>query len=109
MTRPSVRMCARCERAAAEPVLVHEATGPGFNVYACQECADHYPPRRDPYELPEPESRRSRLTLRVYRVDVDGSVSEERNRVEVPVRGGALPVSLTSAFPPSGCPRCRVG
>lgn len=110
MTRPAVRMCARCERTTAEPVLVHEvhaATGPGFNVYACQECAGHYPPRRDPYELLEAEPRRSRLTLRVYRVDADGTVSEERDKVEVLVRGGALPVSLTSAFPPCGCPRCR--
>ncbi|MBV1936368.1 hypothetical protein KUF83_07290 [Streptomyces sp. BV286] len=110
MTRPPVRMCARCERTTEEPVLVHEvhaATGPGFNVYACSDCADHYPPRTDPYELLGPTSRRSRLTLRVYRVGADGNVAEERDRIEVLVRGGTLPVSRTSAFPPCGCPRCR--
>jgi hypothetical protein len=37
------------------PVLVHEvqaATGPGFNVYACPECAArHYPPLTDALDL----------------------------------------------------------
>ncbi len=35
------------------PVLVHEvhsASGPGFNVYACPDCAPHYPPQQDPLE-----------------------------------------------------------
>ncbi|WP_143674045.1 hypothetical protein [Streptomyces caniscabiei] len=48
--RLPVRMCARCEGVTEKPVLVHEhhgATGPGFNVYACAECAVHYPPRTD--------------------------------------------------------------
>lgn len=53
MTAPRrpIRMCARCGRTTDRPVLVHEvhaATGPGFNVYACPECAPHYPPRQDP-------------------------------------------------------------
>lgn len=62
MTRPALRMCARCERTTEEPVLVHEVhapTGPGFNVYACPECAVHYPPQTDVLEIlaggrPEP-------------------------------------------------------
>lgn len=48
--RPPIRMCARCQRVTESPVLVHKhhgATGPGFNVYACQECARHYPPPTD--------------------------------------------------------------
>lgn len=47
-------MCARCQRVTAEPVLVHEVfapTGPGWNVYACPECAPHYPPLSDPLDL----------------------------------------------------------
>ena len=110
MTRPARRMCARCERTTAEPVLVHEvhaATGPGFNVYACQECAAHYPPLPDAYELLEATPRRSRLTLRVYKLDADGTVAEERDKTEFSVRGNAMPMPLTSAYPPCRCPRCR--
>jgi hypothetical protein len=54
MSRPTLRMCVRCERTTETPVLVHEVhapTGPGFNVYACAECADHYPPLTDVLEL----------------------------------------------------------
>ncbi|WP_327343741.1 hypothetical protein [Streptomyces europaeiscabiei] len=53
--RPPVRMCARCQRVTEGPVLVHEhhgATGPGFNVYACVECAPHYPPPTDGPDVP---------------------------------------------------------
>ncbi|WP_320776680.1 hypothetical protein [Streptomyces sp. CRN 30] len=49
--RRPIRMCARCGCTTDRPVLVHEvhaATGPGFNVYACPDCAPGYPPRRDP-------------------------------------------------------------
>jgi hypothetical protein len=75
-------MCARCHRTTNHPILVHEvhtATGPGFNVYACTECADHYPPPTDvpELELPEPSARRSRLTPHVYKVDADGAVTED--------------------------------
>jgi hypothetical protein len=45
-------MCARCQGVTENPVLVHEhhaATGPGFNVYACGECAVHYPPPTDAF------------------------------------------------------------
>ncbi|MFD7295954.1 hypothetical protein ACFV9W_21950 [Streptomyces sp. NPDC059897] len=38
-----VRMCVWCEVMTREPVLVaevHQGTGPGFNVYACPQCAE---------------------------------------------------------------------
>nr|WP_073496593.1 hypothetical protein [Streptomyces phaeoluteigriseus] len=46
--RPPVRMCVRCEVTTETPVVVavvHQNTGPGFVVYACQACAAHYPPQ----------------------------------------------------------------
>ncbi|MFC4464971.1 hypothetical protein ACFPH6_10520 [Streptomyces xiangluensis] len=110
MTRPAVRMCARCHRTTSHPVLVHEvhaATGPGFNVYACPECADHYPAMTDPLELPETPRRRSRLTLRVYKINAQGAVTEDRGKVEVLTVGRAGAVPLTWAFPPCKCPHCR--
>ncbi|GGL07010.1 hypothetical protein [Streptomyces flaveus] len=110
MTRPAVRMCARCHRTTDDPVLVHEvhaATGPGFNVYACQDCADHYPPLTDVYELLDTTPRRSRLTLRVYKVNAEGAVTEHGSEVEVLAGGRTDPVPRTSAYPPCGCPRCR--
>ncbi|MET7701840.1 hypothetical protein [Streptomyces sp. NPDC005485] len=58
--RRPVRMCARCERTTEDPVLVHEvhaASGPGFNVYACPACADHYPPVTDVLDLPDATPR----------------------------------------------------
>ncbi|NGO45764.1 hypothetical protein [Streptomyces ureilyticus] len=112
MTRPAVRMCARCHRTTNTPVLVHEvhaATGPGFNVYACTECADHYPSMSDPLELAEPPRRRARLTLRVYKVNAQGAVTEDRGKVEVLAGGRAESVPRTWAFPPCECPRCRTG
>lgn len=45
--RRPVRMCVRCPTVTHTPVTVaevHQATGPGFNVYASPECALHYPP-----------------------------------------------------------------
>ncbi|WP_151479353.1 hypothetical protein [Streptomyces albicerus] len=110
MTRPAVRMCARCHHTTNRPVLVHEvhaATGPGFNVYACPECADHYPPMTDALVLPEPSPRRSRLTLRVYKVDADGAVTEDRGEVKVLTGGRAEPLPHMSAYPPCECPGCR--
>ncbi|MEV0225505.1 hypothetical protein [Streptomyces sp. NPDC050704] len=113
MTRPAVRMCARCQDTTDAPVLVHEvhaATGPGFNVYACTECADHYPPMTDVLDLELSETtprRRSRLTLRVYTVDADCAVTEDRGQVEILTGGRADPLPRTSAYPPCGCPRCR--
>ncbi|KAA0941892.1 hypothetical protein FGF04_04435 [Streptomyces apricus] len=116
MTRPAVRMCARCHRVTNRPVLVHEvhaATGPGFNVYACPECADQYPPMTDALELTEladPPRPGPRLTLRVYTVDAQGAVTGERSRIEVRAARtdeGVDPLPRTSAFPPCRCPRCR--
>ncbi|CAL9432295.1 hypothetical protein [Streptomyces sp. NPDC095602] len=52
--RKPVRMCARCERITDEPVVVsevHQATGPGFNVYACAGCAPLFPPAPDVFDL----------------------------------------------------------
>ena len=110
MTRPAMRMCARCQRTTNEPVLVHEvhaATGPGFNVYACPECATHYPPVTDVLELLEVTHRRSRLTLRVYNIDAEGTMTADRGTVEILTDGSAEPLPRTSAYPPCTCPRCR--
>jgi len=110
MSRPALRMCARCKRTTDEPVLVREVhvdSGPGFNVYACSECAAYYPPMADVLEVLDTAQSRSRLTLRVYKVDTDGAVTEDRGEVEILVGGRAGPVPCTSAYPPCGCPRCR--
>ncbi|MFH9554360.1 hypothetical protein [Streptomyces sp. NPDC017435] len=48
--RPPVRMCVRCQVTTEAPVAVgavHQNSGPGFTVYACQACAAHYPPQPD--------------------------------------------------------------
>ncbi|MEV0090658.1 hypothetical protein [Streptomyces sp. NPDC050738] len=40
--RRPVRMCVDCQMLTDDPVLVaevHQATGPGFGVYACRACA----------------------------------------------------------------------
>lgn len=110
MTRPALRMCARCQRNTDEPVLVHQVhapTGPGFNVYACPDCATHYPPPTDPLEIPDPTHRRSRLTLRVYKIDAEGTVTDDRGNVEILADGRTDPVPFMSAYPPCACPRCR--
>ena len=42
---PARRMCARCERMTAEPVVIaeiHGNSGPGWTVYACPDCALGY-------------------------------------------------------------------
>jgi hypothetical protein len=52
----TVRTCARCQTTTADPVIVYEVhanTGPGYNVYACPNCAPCYPPQRDPLEVIE--------------------------------------------------------
>ncbi len=48
--RLPVRMCVRCHvitEALVVVGLVHQNSGPGFVVYACQACAVHYPPEPD--------------------------------------------------------------
>ncbi|MDQ1008825.1 hypothetical protein QFZ82_003310 [Streptomyces sp. V4I23] len=53
-TRKPVRMCVRCNHITETPVLVsevHQNSGPGFNVYACSECAPHFPPVPDVLNL----------------------------------------------------------
>ncbi|WP_371546956.1 hypothetical protein OG266_18395 [Streptomyces sp. NBC_00554] len=108
--RPPVRMCARCQRTTSEPVLVHEvhaATGPGFNVYACPDCADHYPPLTDPLELLEAEPPRpSRMTIRIYKVTPEGAVAQERGEIRTWTGSRIDPTPQTAAFPPCNCPRC---
>ncbi|MFH8800174.1 hypothetical protein ACH4F6_11340 [Streptomyces sp. NPDC017936] len=58
--RPSVRMCVRCEVTTGAPVVVavvHQNSGPGFVVYACQACAAHYPPQSDVLTVLSPSGR----------------------------------------------------
>ncbi|BCL22261.1 hypothetical protein GCM10017668_41040 [Streptomyces tuirus] len=110
MTRPALRMCARCQRNTDEPVLVHlihTPTGPGFNVYACSECATHYSSPAGPLGIPAPAGHRSRLTIHVYKINAEGAVTEERGKVEFLADEHIHPVPFTSAYPPCGCPRCR--
>ncbi|MFI6418982.1 hypothetical protein ACIBG6_16465 [Streptomyces sp. NPDC050842] len=59
--RQPVRMCVRCCVITADPVVVsevHQSSGPGFNVYACPECAPHYPPVPDVLDLFHDRDRR---------------------------------------------------
>lgn len=59
MTRPAVRMCARCERTASEPFPIREfraPADPGLCIYACQECVTHCPTLQDSVELRESPS-----------------------------------------------------
>ncbi|MFF8829701.1 hypothetical protein [Streptomyces sp. NPDC015131] len=52
--RRPVRMCVRCGALTREPVTVsevHAGSGPGFNVYACPECAPHIPRPPDALDL----------------------------------------------------------
>ncbi|WP_173263683.1 hypothetical protein [Streptomyces pacificus] len=47
-------MCVRCQRVTDEPVVVaevHQGSGPGWNVYACPECAPRFPPVPDALDL----------------------------------------------------------
>lgn len=59
-TRAPVRMCVRCCAITDTPVVVsevHQGSGPGFTVYACRDCAPHFPRVPDVLSLP-PASRR---------------------------------------------------
>ena len=58
--RLPVRMCVRCEVTTETPVVVavvHQSSGPGFVVYACQVCAAHYPPQPDVLTAPRPSGQ----------------------------------------------------
>ncbi|MFZ4137465.1 hypothetical protein [Streptomyces koyangensis] len=49
-----VRMCVRCHRITDAPVVVaevHQNSGPGWNMYACPQCASHFPPVPDVIDL----------------------------------------------------------
>lgn len=103
-------MCARCQRTTDDPVLVHEvhaATGPGFNVYACADCAMHYPPQPDPLELIDATPRQSRMTIRVYTITADGRTDPDCGEVRTWSGSRIDPTPQTAAFPPCACPRCR--
>ncbi|WP_369146617.1 hypothetical protein [Streptomyces sp. R44] len=52
--RKPVRMCVRCACITTTPITVsevHQASGPGFNVYACPDCTPHFPPLLDALDL----------------------------------------------------------
>ncbi|WP_240135098.1 hypothetical protein [Streptomyces sp. MUM 178J] len=54
--RRAVRMCVRCNALTSRPVVVsevHAGSGPGFNVYACPECAPRFPVVPDALDLLE--------------------------------------------------------
>ncbi|MEV6696561.1 hypothetical protein AB0M68_05255 [Streptomyces sp. NPDC051453] len=60
-TRKPVRMCVRCDQLTDAPVLVsevHQNSGPGWNVYACTECAPSFPPLPDVLDLVQDGHRR---------------------------------------------------
>ncbi|MFC8273362.1 hypothetical protein ACFUJR_12690 [Streptomyces sp. NPDC057271] len=62
-TRKPVRMCVRCNHITNTPVLVsevHQNSGPGFNVYACPECAPLFPSVPDVLDLLQDGHRRYR-------------------------------------------------
>jgi hypothetical protein len=102
-------MCARCERTTDEPVLVHRVhapTGPGFNVYACRECATHYPPLTGTLDHLDPTPRRSRLTLHIYKIDTNGTVTDDRGTIEILAGRHTDSLPYTSAYPPCICLRC---
>lgn len=47
-------MCVRCNHITDAPVVVAEVrqnSGPGWKVYACPECAPHFPPVPDVLDL----------------------------------------------------------
>ncbi|MDI3386186.1 hypothetical protein QIS99_08135 [Streptomyces sp. B-S-A8] len=54
-----VRMCVRCQAVTDNPTVVHEVhqnTGPGFNVYACEACAPFFLPVPDVFAHRRPET-----------------------------------------------------
>lgn len=70
--RRPVRMCVRCDRVTSTPVLVsevHAASGPGFNVYACAECAPSFPGPPDVFDLLEDGRRRVRAAWSTVSLD----------------------------------------
>jgi hypothetical protein len=55
----------------------------------------------------EPKADHARLTLRIYKVNAEGTKTEDRGELRVLVGRKTAPLPPTSAFPPCGCPRCR--
>ncbi|MFE1311696.1 hypothetical protein [Streptomyces sp. NPDC058755] len=59
--RRPVRMCVRCHSVTDTPTVVyevHQSSGSGFNVYACEACAPFFPPPADVLTV-LPDSRRT--------------------------------------------------
>lgn len=55
----------------------------------------------------EPKADHARLALRIYKVNTEGTVTEDRGEARVLVGRKTAPLPSTSAFPPCGCPRCE--
>ncbi|GGT95089.1 hypothetical protein GCM10010256_63940 [Streptomyces coeruleorubidus] len=56
---------------------------------------------------PEPDHRRSRLTLRVYKIDAEGTVADNRGEDEILAYEHTDPVPVMSDYPQRTCPRCK--
>ncbi len=56
---------------------------------------------------PQDDPPTAKMTIRVYRVNRHGAVTQEHGTVSVPPLEGPPP--LTSAFPSCECPNCRAG
>ncbi|MFJ9864525.1 hypothetical protein [Streptomyces sp. NPDC101165] len=54
---------------------------------------------------PHNYTRGPAMTIRVYKVTREGTVTEECGTVHVPPSSGPLP--LSTAFPPCCCPDCQ--
>ncbi|MEG3628946.1 hypothetical protein [Streptomyces poriticola] len=107
--RPALRMCTRCERMTDEPVVVHEvhaATGPGFNIYACPDCAPHYPPMTDPLDLIESARHHSRLTLHADRAEAEATPPDDEATTGPHTSPLTSPAPCATAHPPCNCRRC---
>lgn len=51
---------------------------------------------------------RGKMTIRVYSVNADGTVTQDRGTV-TSVRHGEKAPPKVSGYPPCACPRCRAG
>lgn len=65
-------------------------------------------PHGEPKPEQEPEPVRPRMTMRVYEMSRDGTVTRELRRVEVMGDQPLSPMEFI-AFPPCRCPRHRGG
>jgi hypothetical protein len=56
-----------------------------------------------------PPQSRVKMSIRVYRVDRHGSVTEDRGTVTTISYGEEPPLPTMAVKPPCKCPRCRAG